>query len=178
MVNCEPLIVFERRIKEIVELVELGLLFLFFIHGWLTFTRLLNIKQFFETVVIIFKIQLLIVQHSSVESLRNEAELLTCVGFEELDALLFVFLALDDSLAVGFKFVEFVLKFCSFELVYPETIFSNRLLNSPDHLLLFLFEDLCDLFGDHFFFEAGTCLAQRSVDRVGGAGDSGCVGLT
>ena len=168
MVNREPLIIFEWRIKEIVKLVKLGLLFLFFIHGWLTFSRLLNIKQFFETVVIIFKIQLLIVQDGSVESLGDEAELLARVGFEQLDSLLFVFLALDNSFAVGFKFVEFVLEFCSLKFVYAETIFGDRLLNSPDHLLFFLFEDFSDLFGNHFFFEASTCLPQCSVDRVCG----------
>jgi len=64
MVNCESAIVFEGRAEKVIKLLELGFLFAFFIHRGLTFWSLLNIKQFFETIIVVLIIKLLIVEHS------------------------------------------------------------------------------------------------------------------
>jgi hypothetical protein len=175
MVNRETFIIFKRRVKEIVQLVELSFLFSFFVHGWLTLRTLLDIKQLFETVVVVLEIQLLIIEHSRVQSFGDVAELLAGVGVKQLGPLLFVLFTFDDSLAVSFKLVELLFELGSLQFINSEAIFGNRLFDRANHLLFFLFEDLSDLFGDHFFFETSAGLTQSSIDGVGRTTDSGLI---
>jgi hypothetical protein len=110
---------------------------------------------------------LLIVEHSGVQGFGDVAELLTSVGVKQLGPLLLVLLPFNDSLAVSFKLIELIFELCPLQFVNSETILGNRLFNRANHFLFFLFEDLSDLFGDHFFFKASAGLTQSSVDRVG-----------
>jgi hypothetical protein len=158
MVNCEPFVIFKRRVKEVVQLVELSFLFGLFVHRWLTLRTLLHVKQLFETVVVILEIQLLIVEHSRVQSFCDVAELLTGVRVKQLGALFFVFFTLDDSFPVSFKLVEFLFELSPLKFINSEAILGNRLFDCANHLLFFLFENLSNLLGNHFFFEASTGL--------------------
>lgn len=158
MVDREPFVIFKRRIKEIVQLIKLSFLFGFFVHRRLTFETLLDIEQLFETVVIVLEIQLLIVKHSGIQSFSYVAELLAGVGVKQLGPLFFVLFSLDYSLTVSFKLVELFFELSPLQFVNSETIFGNRLFDRTNHLLFFLFEDLSDFLGDHFFFETSAGL--------------------